>query len=183
MLREQAIRHRLRTATADAHDRVDRTFSRFDLTRRESYMLFLQAQAGALLPLEHALDAGAAPRLPLNWPARRRGSALLTDLRSLGLTPPVSDELAPIDREAAALGTLYVLEGSRLGGALLRRSVPAGFPAAFLAPGSSAQWRELLDLLESALPAPDHQREAAAAAQDTFERFEKFGRAFAARIA
>ena len=140
MLREQAVRTRLRAATAGAHRRVDDTFSRFDLTCPEAYALFLQAQAAALLPLERALEAGASRRLPADWPARRRGQALLADLRALGVPEPVCDELAPIRQDAAALGTLYVLEGSRLGGAMLRRAVPAaGAAAAQPARGSPTQ--------------------------------------------
>lgn len=183
MLREQAVRNRLRAATAAAHGRVDAIFSCFDLGRREHYALFLQAQAAALLPLEQALEAGAAPRLPVDWSTRRRGPALLADLRALGVPEPVCDELAPIEGDAAALGTLYVLEGSRLGGALLSRSVPVGFASAFLTPGSSTHWRELLDVLERTLATPDAQREASAAAEVAFDLFEDCGRIFTLRIA
>ena len=45
----------------------------------------------------------------------------------------------------ALLGGLYVIEGSRLGGALLKRGLPAGTSARFLnAPAEPGAWRRLI---------------------------------------
>lgn len=167
------VRSRLRAATAEAHARVDRAFSRFDLARRDSYARFLQAHAAALLPLEPALDAGAAPALGIGWEARRRGDALRADLAALGAEPPEAEDLTPITEPAAALGTIYVLEGSRLGGSLIKRSVPNDFPAAFLAPGPADGWRALLAALEDRLADAALRDEAIAAARAVFARFER----------
>jgi len=183
MLRETTVRWKLRAATADAHERVDRVFSAFDLSTREGYGAFLQAQAQALLPLERALDAGAGPALALDWPDRRRGTALLADLANLGLDVPSGETVAPIGDEAEALGTLYVLEGSRLGGILLKRSLPEGFPAAFLAEAPSHRWQALLAGLEAALPTAALLARAITAAEQAFRRFELSGQSFALRIA
>ena len=175
MRRDLSARANLRAATADAHRRVDELFSRFDLSRRAGYAAFLQSQAAALLPLERALDAGIAPKLPVEWAARRRSPALLADLATWSLPIPEADELAPIERPAEALGTIYVLEGSRVGGSLLKRSVAGDFPAAFLSPGPSARWRSLLDGLERDLATAESQAEAAAAARRAFALFELAG--------
>jgi len=124
-----SLRHALRAATSDAHARVDAAFSRLELACPADYRRFLAAQAGALLPLEAALDrAGAAALLP-DWPARRRSAALLEDLRRLGQPP---GRPLPIVGGGSGwvLGALYVLEGSRLGGQVLRRRVLAGPDAA-----------------------------------------------------
>lgn len=177
MRREQSVRVALRAATADAHARVDRIYSTFDLARRADYGLFLQAQAAALLPLECALDAGAAPHLGLDWQRRRRTGAILHDLDTLSLPVPRSQSLPPIDRPGAALGTLYVLEGSRLGGALLARSVPSEYPAAFLAPAPTTLWRAFLEILETTLQTGDQRNEAVRAAEAAFKHFELSGRA------
>jgi heme oxygenase len=178
----QSVRAQLRAATADAHTRVDAAFSRFALASREDYARFLEAQGGALIPLERALDAGAAPALGIDWPARRRSAALLRDLAALGYPAPEAQELAPIDVPEAALGTIYVLEGSRLGGALLKRSVDAALPAEFLAPGAPGAWRALLDTLESALQSPAQVDAAIAAAGAAFDLFEASGTAAVAAV-
>ena len=179
MQRELTVRGSLRAATAEAHERVDRVFSAFDLTRGEGYARFLQAQAAALLPLERALEAGAAPGLGLGWPARRREAALLADLAALGAAVPANDDLPPIARPAAALGTLYVLEGSRLGGTLIRRALRPGLPAAFLAPGPAHAWRELVEALERRLTTEEARGEAIAAADEAFSRFERCALSYA----
>ena len=143
-----SARSALRTATAAHHDRVDAVFSRADLTNRDHYARFLQAQAGAYLPVEAALARAGAAGLVPDWEARRRASRLLADLAALGVGAPVEDVDIAFADDAAVLGGVYVLEGSRLGGAMLARGVPADFPKSFLTPDQSANWRHLLDLLE-----------------------------------
>jgi heme oxygenase (biliverdin-IX-beta and delta-forming) len=67
---------------------------------------------------------------PLDVVARRRAHLLLADLRALGVDPDPRGDMraaaAPgIGHFAHALGALYVIEGSRLGGRLLARQVAA----------------------------------------------------------
>ncbi len=171
-----SVRSSLRAVTAPAHARVDAAFGAFVLTSRDGYGRFLQAQARALLPLEAALDAGGAERVVASWPARRRTPALEADLAELGLSVPAVAPLAAVREPAAILGTIYVLEGSRLGGALLKRSIPPALPATFLAPGPAALWRDLLTQLETALSAPALQARAIDAALATFAQFERRAR-------
>lgn len=70
--------------------------------------------------------------------------ALLTrDLSDLGsaVPPPVATE--PTPHPAYAWGVHYVLEGSRLGGALLARRVGPDLPTRYLGAGHEAgEWRE-----------------------------------------
>ncbi|WP_199698674.1 biliverdin-producing heme oxygenase [Deinococcus cavernae] len=86
-----------------------------DLTL-EQYAAVLRAFAGVVLPLERRLAALPWPAA-LDYPARRHTPALQADLGALGLSAP---EFALPDTLAttlpAAYGTLYVLEGSTLGG-------------------------------------------------------------------
>ncbi len=176
MGRNQPVRSSLRAATADAHVRVDALFSRFNLADRGDYGCFLQAQAAALLPLERALDAGIAPALGIEWAERRRSTALRHDLLLLGLSEPVNEDQPPITEAAAAFGTIYVLEGSRLGGALLERSVAAGLPRAFLARGAPGLWSRFLDALERGLPSEADLVLALSAARQAFLHFERGAR-------
>jgi heme oxygenase len=173
-----SARAALRAATAAYHDRVDAVFSRADLADPDGYGRFLQAQAGAYLPVEAALDrAGAAAVVP-DWPARRRAHALRADLAALGLAPPEDTADVAFDDPAAVLGGIYVLEGSRLGGALLARAVPAHFPKAFLAPGDSAAWRRLLHIIEHTLISADVHTSAVESASRVFMLFESSGRRY-----
>lgn len=110
----------LRAATRAAHERVDAKFSRFDLTTRPGYRSFLATHSAVLPALEATLSrSGAADLLP-DWPTRLRAPSLAADLVSIGGTSRMTADGAnePVDAPAA-LGMLYVLEGSRLGGAVL----------------------------------------------------------------
>jgi heme oxygenase (biliverdin-IX-beta and delta-forming) len=164
----------LRSSTAEAHERVDSSFSRFDLSDAAGYGRFLRAQAAAFLPVEEVLDsAGAADLIP-DWPQRRRADLLRADLAALSVTLP--EPFSPvlfIESKASMLGAAYVVEGSRLGGALLKRSVPAGLPSQFLDGRQSAgSWRNFLKLLDQFLVRPNDLEAAAEAARQVFTRFE-----------
>lgn len=166
----------LRTATSAEHERVDRLFSTLDLSRTGDYRRFLLAQATAYLPVEAALDeAGAAAILP-DWPGRRRGDLLRRDLHVLGAAEPEPVAALAFNTQAAALGGIYVLEGSRLGGALLKREIPGEAPRQFLdAPQPPGSWRKLLELLDASLYRTDLLEAATEAAKEVFQRFEAGG--------
>ena len=170
-------RHALRAATAAAHARLDALYGGLDLARRDDYARFLTSHAAAFLPVETALAAAGAGAVFEGWLERPRGPALRADLAALGLAVPPPLEPPPFADEAALLGGLYVLEGSRLGGAVLVRAVPPDMPAAFLAPETVSTWRAFTDLLDRRLAAPDRFAHAAAAAEAVFALFERAARA------
>jgi heme oxygenase len=166
-----SARFALRCETADAHGRLDALFSRFDLSDRSGYAAFLQAQAGAFFAVETALNRAGAGELLRDWEQRRRSDALLGDLRALALShrPATSPVFAT---EAAILGGVYVLEGSRLGGAVLRRTVPVSLPTAFLSHGEPSAWRRFVEVLDERLTSPADLSQAALAAIAVFQTFE-----------
>lgn len=167
---------RLREATSAAHERVDALFGQFDLQRRADYAALLAAHAEALLPVEALLDRGGAEALTADWPQRRRGDEILADLDALGITPAPAETGDSVPEPAAMAGMLYVLEGSRLGGRFLVRSVPEHWPKAYLAsPQPSHMWPELLAKLDSLLYDPTLVDVAVTAANQTFGRFEAAG--------
>ena len=174
----QTARLALRHATSDWHRRVDDAFSTADLANREDYGSFLLAQAAAVLPVEQMLDKGAIAAALTDWPQRRRAAALEVDLRALGLELPALEVSQDFHSVEAMLGAVYVLEGSRLGGALLKRSVPADLPTAFLSSCDSAAWRNLLLILDERLCDAEKLSEATRAACDVFALFERSGRQF-----
>ncbi|MEY9182793.1 heme oxygenase [Bradyrhizobium sp. USDA 326] len=116
------LRERLREATADAHRELDAQFSSFDLTVIAGYRRFLQASAGALLPLEAALEQAGVARVFPDWPERSRRAAITADLRRLG-SAAQSIVFVPPLTSGGVLGTMYVLEGSRLGARYLLKQV------------------------------------------------------------
>jgi len=135
----------LRRRTADCHEAVDAAFGGYDLSDRDRYAALLTAHARALLPAEEAL---------LRWPGlprwRSRAQALRSDLASLEQAQPAELGFA-LASEEAAWGTLYVLEGSRLGNAMLSRQIGAGLPAAYMgARHESGEWRALLKAFDTA---------------------------------
>src|SRR5206468_2644054 len=81
---------------------------------------------------EAGLDAWAA-RFPaeaeaVTWPARRRAGLFAADLDALGAPPAAAvPRLAPVAATDAALGRLYVLEGSTLGGTFIEQHL-TGLP-------------------------------------------------------
>lgn len=175
MTHQITARGALRAATHEQHDRVDRLYSQIRLDDRDDYGAFLGAQAAAHIPVEQALvEAGVGAIVP-DWDIRQRGDLVRADLAVLGL--PVPDPAGPIvfSDEAAVLGGLYVLEGSRLGGTMLRRLVPADFPTRFLGGVDSAAWRSLLQMLDVRLDTGLKRSAAVAAARNVFALFETSG--------
>lgn len=166
----------MRTATASAHVQVDDAFGAFDLNGRDGYRSFLIAQAGPLLSAEAAVDAFDPAALLPDWPDRRRSDLIRADLADLGVEPPRAEPFE-LDTDAAALGVIYVLEGSRLGGAMLARNVPMDLPARFIrcAP-EPKRWQALIKVLDRHLVAPDQHAVAADAARAVFDLFWRSAR-------
>lgn len=166
----------LRAATADDHDRVDRLFAPLKLSKRGDYARFLAAQAAVLLPLEAWLDAHGAADVLADWPERRRADLLRDDLALLGEDLPAPEAVTVPETPAAVIGAAYVLEGSRLGGALLAREVGADLPKRFLAGERSASWRSFVGELDRLLATPDELAQAIHSAKTIFAAFERAGR-------
>ncbi|WP_174274061.1 biliverdin-producing heme oxygenase [Sphingomonas bacterium] len=139
----------LRAATARRHEEVDSRFGGFDLSDRAGYAAFLTAHARALPAVERALEgASGLPAL------RPRTDLLRQDLAALGEALPQPLGLPLPADQAEAFGYAYVIEGSRLGGAMLARSVPESLPRAYLSAAHLAgEWRAFSTALDSAAQA------------------------------
>lgn len=171
MIDHSSARHALRLQTASDHDRVDHAFATFDLSSRKGYRAFLRAQAVPFLTVEAAIDRFDPTTLLVDWPERRRATLLRADLADLGEPEPAPAEMN-VDTDARALGAIYVLEGSRLGGAMLARSVPTDLPGRFIRSAPAPRrWRALAELLDRHLVTPTQRESAVAAAQEVFALF------------
>lgn len=173
----ESIRWYLRNATRSLHDQADQLGAGFALTEPRDYRRFLRAHARALPGLEAACTAQGVASFIADWPRRLRVPALQADLARLGEAMPPA-EPAALAGPVAALGAAYVLEGSRLGNAMLLRGIqdragPVILQAsAYLShkPGASA-WAEFLAMLDQALPDPALWPEAAGGASAAFTVF------------
>ncbi|MBN1091945.1 biliverdin-producing heme oxygenase [Blastococcus sp. TML/M2B] len=123
----------LRTGTAAEHEDVERTLALLDPDLdRDRLAHVLDLMHGFWRAAEAGLDRWAgehpADAEPLTWPRRRRTALFAGDLAALGAAPSAgSPELPPVGGTDEALGRMYVLEGSTLGGVFIDRHL-AGLP-------------------------------------------------------
>jgi heme oxygenase (biliverdin-IX-beta and delta-forming) len=121
------VLRRLRTATAAEHQDVERTLDLLDpALDRDRLAEVLGRMHGFWVAAETGLDAWAA-RSPadaedVGWTRRRRAALFADDLRALGHgSTTAAPRLPAVAGTDEALGRLYVLEGSTLGGAFIDR--------------------------------------------------------------
>lgn len=123
----------LRTGTAAEHEDVERTLALLDpALGRPRLVQVLDLMHGFWRAAEAGLDAWAADRPAdaerLQWSRRRRTCLFAGDLETLGAQPsPASPQLPPVRGTDEALGRMYVLEGSTLGGVFIDRHL-SGLP-------------------------------------------------------
>lgn len=160
----------LRQATGAAHERVDAAFSTLGLADRAHYAAFLRAHARALPAAERVMAA-----VPLAREIAFRTPLLTADLADLDVAPPAPLAF-DVAGEARAWGVLYVVEGSRLGGAMLARMVPEGLPSRYLAAvHAPGQWRAIRTAIDGAgaTHGDGWTREMIAGALDCFDLYER----------
>ena len=181
-----SARGALRDATSSAHNRLhEHSFFR-PLTSGQadesSYRRILTGLYGFHAPLEEELVAAAA-RLGLEatMENRRRVPQLVHDLEDLGLSTDRIRGLLrlrwpEIDSFGIFFGTLYVREGSSLGGRSLARGLTTSVRARrFLSgcDGDGDLWKDLLEALEAEGRA-GRLDEMVRGALETFEAMESW---------
>ena len=123
----------LRTATAPEHQAVEDTLALLDPElSRDRLAGVLARMHGFWQAAEAGLDQwfATAPETAarLRWPVRRRAELFAADLRTLGTEPGGEvPDLPPVTCLEDALGRMYVLEGSTLGGVSIDRHL-SGLP-------------------------------------------------------
>jgi heme oxygenase len=123
----------LRTETASEHAAVEQALNLLDPDLQRSRLAaVLDRLHGFWLAAEAGLDDWATrfrdDADALDWSRRRRAGLFAADLETLGSSPELAAPmLAPLAGTDEALGRLYVLEGSTLGGVVIDRHL-AGLP-------------------------------------------------------
>lgn len=129
-----------------------------------------------------AWEPAVTAALPGAWHpwlrARSRRPFLQQDLLALGVAPPQQRAAVPaLGSAAAAWGSVYVMEGSALGGQVVTRSLAAAglHPHCGVAyfhgwgEATAGMWREFRGVLEQQLEGPDAIAHACSAACSTFD--------------
>jgi heme oxygenase len=185
-MRASPIHRRLRVETAELHQALD---GRLDLTaaglRLDRYRAVLRMFYGFYAALEPALARLAASCGAPGFPLRARASWISRDLEALGAAPADVDALARcedlprLSRREHLAGSLYVVEGATLGGAIIARAVashlgltPARGSGFFAGDGDGdargSRWRAVLRWLDEVAIDARSGDEIVAAARETF---------------
>lgn len=149
----------LREATRQSHHALEHELDLVERVstpsgRREIVLRFYGLHAG----VERALGPLLSTVEGLDFAARRRAPLLASDLVELGMDPARATlcALSPAASGAEALGLFYVLEGSSLGGAVIRRTLAARNEdmrgLSFLHPygeQTGARWRSFMAVVEA----------------------------------
>jgi heme oxygenase len=173
----------LRAATGSRHENLDSSL-RLAAPRAgyDDYIAYLVALSGWMQPVERAM-------LERPWPAalqagRRAGKCewILDDLRaarSAGLSVPPGATCGDLPNlrgsDSYALGVLYVIEGSQLGGRFMAKRFAHAFPdrdfvyLAGYGDETGALWKSFLDFMTAQLATRAQADEAARGACDAFD--------------
>jgi heme oxygenase len=156
----------LRAATRGSHASIDRMLLPLNFTRADEYRMFLKLHLAALV----ALEVDWRPQDGEDFAGLLR--CLRADLEALGIAttaPPLLSRTPTIAFKGLGVG--YVVRGSRLGAAILRRGVARDFPTAYLDFVPKLSWAAFLAELESIADDPNGRDQVTRAAQSTFNTF------------
>lgn len=179
------VRELLKTGTAQAHRSLEVAMNLTGTNAtRERYVQYLKTLTSVHEALEpKLLNDPQLKSLLDDLPSRARTEAGQRDLSKLGENTARDAFTAqlPMNTVAEKLGVLYVLEGSTLGGQVLRRELKAAGideEALHYVSGygerTGPMWKKFLEALERGATTDDAKNEAVIAAQATFEQLQAF---------
>jgi heme oxygenase len=161
---------RLRQETAQSHRELEDTVQIARALENEaSYRRLLEVFWGFYAPMEELLSEGHEWELQgIDFEKRRKAGWIKEDLQTLGLDPtgnlPVCGHLPAVNQNDLAMGSLYVLEGSTLGGrhisAMLQGSpISANARRFFRGYGeeTGTMWKQFCSSLEWYAERGDHE--------------------------
>ncbi len=177
---------RLKAETSGAHQSTEKALvGRIRaIAGEQDYVSLLACLYGYFSPIEKAIDPVLYP-LFADYPQRRKSGRLLEDIRSLEpnavlrLAEPVPESASV----AMALGYAYVMEGSVLGGAIIKKMISGRFPGIsdksfsfFTGYGEENRnmWNAFLDVLNRELATERAEKEGFNGANDCFSGMEQW---------
>ena len=176
---------RLKRATAAIHQALDaRMMSANLFSDRTRYALFLSIQRRFHQEIEALYrDDGLVALVP-DLASRRKLDEIDRDIADVGAKPPADGAAIDPADKAAALGWLYVAEGSSLGAAFLfkeaeKLGLSGTFGARHLAAhpsGRMPRWRRFVEALDAAALTDEEETRAETAAVAAFNRVGEIAR-------
>lgn len=121
------IIERLRNETSVAHQSLEKLLiPRIkSITTPAQYLSLLQMFYGFYAPLEAAIDGHMEDHILPDYNERRKAGAILNDIYAItdntDSVATLSEDLPQMENTGNAIGALYVLEGSTLGGQVIRK--------------------------------------------------------------
>ena len=177
----------LKASTADVHDNIDKSIMDKDpFANTENYIQFLTLQYYFLNDVTALYEHSELNMVIENLAARRRLNMLEQDFQDLEYPVPASAFTSLISNEtdfATALGWLYVVEGSKVGAAMLGKQAQARllltkkYGARYLSgpgAGRGSDWRHLVQLIDSIELNDTQERALINGARQAFTRFQLF---------
>lgn len=118
---------KVRTATNALHQSLDNSLIPYihSIRSKEDYAALLLKFYGFFTPVYDSIDAFIQVDDLPDYPHRRKPGWILSDLKDLEVDYSVQlcEQVPYINNNAAAFGALYVLEGSTLGGMIIRKMI------------------------------------------------------------
>lgn len=172
---------RLREATQPDHQRLEDRLGIFTRIATPAGRRALVERFHRLhLDSEAALTPWLADVPGLEFEARLRSPLLARDLTTLGVQAAIPSEPFTVACRAEALGRLYVLEGSSLGGRVIRKQIAAEggdmVGLSFLDPYGEQvgeQWRAFLSVIDRQIQSTSDLDAAVAGAVAGFREAER----------
>ncbi|WOC26201.1 biliverdin-producing heme oxygenase [Pseudoalteromonas sp. N1230-9] len=179
--------HNLKITTADVHDNVDKSIMAQDpFTNTKSYLAFLTLQYYFLKDVSALYTHPELKKYIDDLSSRQRLAMLEQDFADLS-TPLPQIYLVPCINNntdfATALGWLYVVEGSKVGAAMLGKQVQAKLnynaehggryltgPGA----GRGSAWRNLIQAIDNMELTKTQETALIEGARQAFSRFQNF---------
>lgn len=178
---------KLKQGTADLHDNIDKSIMEKDpFASNENYLQFLSLQYHFLKDVAALYEHTQLSEHIDDLTSRRRLGLLEQDFADLNTTLPTTTLTPLIDVNtdlATALGWLYVVEGSKVGAAMLGKQVQARlqltgvFGARYLAgpgAGRGSAWRHLVQLIDNIELSNEQEQALINGARQAFTRFQLY---------
>lgn len=173
----------IKSATALAHAKTEKALINHikRIQTEREYGKLLSCLYSFNAPVEQLLEPWVKPVLA-DYDDRRKSNRLLQDLQTMGITaPPFYRRLPAVENLSASLGCFYVLEGSVLGGVIIKKIIKEQCPKlpenafGFFSgydQQNGMQWQIFLEQFDLLLNDAAKQSAAITAANDCFKQFE-----------
>jgi heme oxygenase len=178
----------LRARTGKQHQELERVLIPMikDVHTPEAYVRLLQLFYGYYYPLEQHIAAHMDRSFPGGFDGRRKARSILEDIVTISGEPAKDtgscQDIPEITDTAQALGAMYVLEGSTLGGQVICQILMRNLPTPALTKaltffngyGSDTQsyWDTFVHYLQGYHGSEAQQQRMLDAAADTFHKFK-----------